>query len=199
MSYKRLFCFFPSHFLWIWGTLLNTFFRATNASWWFSFCRFLCCHLFPAICFLPVCVCVLLDDCFCLTFTALCHTVISWESWRNVWVIQTAWLSSSLNMWVYCSVNTGVDEKFHLSVCFKFVAVGSSSPTDPSRCVSILQISCLQVQLQNKCFCTFIDTYSIKYMKKLMVTMFYWHWTCQYQFLIQQLQHKILEKMGRNI
>ena len=47
------------------------------------------------------CLCV----CVCLTFAAPCHTVISWESWRNVWVIQTAWLSSSSNMWVYASVS----------------------------------------------------------------------------------------------
>lgn len=68
-------------------------FWASCVSWWFSLCQD------PRGCFLPVCVCV------CLTFAAPCHTVISWESWRNVWVIQTAWLSSSSNMWVYASVS----------------------------------------------------------------------------------------------
>ena len=62
----------------------------------------LVCHV-PCGCLFLASMCVdvfWLEDCSCLTACALCHTVISWESWRSVWVLQTAWPSSSSNMWV---------------------------------------------------------------------------------------------------
>lgn len=46
--------------------------------------------------------------CVCFLYVAT-----SWESWRSVWQSQSGWLSSSLNMWVWCK-DTHTNARTHI-------------------------------------------------------------------------------------
>lgn len=97
------------------------------------------------------------DNYSCLTFSAPCHTVTSWESWRSVWTIQTAWPSSSSNMWVPDQVGMfwvlpKVAAASQLRALTVFKASGPCHPDVPLSCWSVVcRCSCRLKRARNHC------------------------------------------------